>query len=78
MDENKKILNLLNKDALEALEKNGFNGKLMMKWKNGKVVDFNLINSIKMSIHKDFFSFPFFDFDGDDEDDDEDDDLDKL
>ncbi len=65
----KKILNLLNEKALEQLYKGGFTGKLKIKWKNGKIVDFNMVNSIRMSIQRDFFSLPFFDFDGDDDDD---------
>jgi hypothetical protein len=73
--EDKKILNLLNENALELLQKRGFTGRLIMKWKNGKVIDFNLINSIRMSVQRDLFPFPFFDFDGDE---DEDDDLDEL
>lgn len=63
MEENKTIFNFLNEEALKILDKNRFTGKLVMKWKNGKVVDFNLINNIRMSVQKDFFqSFPF-DFD---------------
>jgi len=65
--EDKKILNLLNENALEVLQKRGFTGKLTVEWRNGKVVDLDLINRIHMSIQKDLFPFNFFEF-GDDDD----------
>jgi len=68
---NKEIFNLLNEKALETLKKNCFTGKLTMKWKNGKIVDFNLTNSVKMSVQKDFFPHSFFDFDGEEDSDDD-------
>jgi len=37
-----KILRLLRPEALEAFEKSGFSGRLVVSWKNGEITRFNM------------------------------------